>query len=1819
MLDSVDQYGIPIRTKQGGTDDYGIPIKKKIGTDNVISSSPTVSTPINTLQGLKDAINNVHIEQQPTSNLGVDIGMQTNQFNTQNIKVQAEKTANKAQVNTALKYFKSNPALMQQLAKNNPDLLAEDADGKPIKDEYNYDALQNTSIFNNKVNELKDQYKNGTLQVYQTPQGEDRLSYKASGWNNFLTGLKDAWDAKGKSAGILNMSEDDFIKNTNAELSKDDSYLPVKPNQESNLYALGSALPMVAKGALGSATGAAMATVAPEALEGLPALTAFVATVPEMTDAARANTLVSAYKQAKQQNPSISDHDAYQMATKYANAAGLQGLAQGIAYNFIGGHLPENVGQGLWKATGQWLKNQPTSLLSSGMVGKSTEDLKDLVAQHAGFKMDENSNASDKAMYDAATMQLAFNIGFGLLGTSKYMKSQGMNVLAQADPNEVQHLSEQSVANGWITQEQANQGLQDLQQYQRLRATLPNDLPEDKAAAVTGLLVKNENLEKQKQTQNPITHDDINAEIKANETKAKQILNSSQPLKYETDNLTGERGQNIGGRPTKEETEAQTKEPIEKTDVGTIADNEKEPITVIKPEENKQPNIISNEMVNNADEISANKEEPFTLFGKNITDHAESVLTAKDKETGLSDTPLTNKGEEQSKNLGKLLAPTDINVIEHNGVERTRQTAEEAADEANKIRGINKGTAMEEANGVKAVPNKLLSTLDTGKWTGKENGEFPEEEYFNNPDKVIEGTEGKTTGQWMNQMEQLYGHVKNAPETTHFIASSKVMRALKALDETNGKWTDETTNKFLNNKNEQYATTTGEQSADNIQQHQGTSSGANLPTNTTEVRQGESRQTSGSNSNVGSGESQTKNEGEGEEENVSVQKPPFVLTHRGIQGLATEVGLPDVTPRQRESRLGQMKDAENLVDKWKNEGSYTKNINDLIQRAKEGKIDEVEQFVLANHIATLRNQFDNLGKTKGIHSQEFKDKFDEIDDAKQAAQVMRSKAGGLLGAQSIGIPDNTLEGFLQQEKDLNKGAPLTDNQITNAVNEYEKINAAANEYKQKYEDLQAKYAKLLAEREVKKQSSSTTKNPKKTHEEYVKERKSITDSIKDKLKKARGESQATFVPYANELIAIAPDVAKLAKSFIEEGVSKLEDVVKAIHDDLKGEIPNIQEKDVHDILAGKYNKPQKTRSQVAEQLQNIRYQAKLINKYESLLKGEQPKTEKAKIKWNQEVHDLRNKIEGIQKQIKIDEKEANTFYGESDAGNRRIEKLEDELQRLKERRPKEKTEKQQREISDREKELKDQIAEERKKIKAEEKEANTFYKDDAPSELKRLQAIKKRNEKAFSEIQEELKTGNFKQPEKKVPLSQDDELKKNFPQAYKEAMASQTKLVKARLERQQRMAQQQFEQMSKREKAAKNVVRYLNVPRTLMASWDFSAPLRQAAVSTVAHPLTAARAFKTMFHHAWSQEAFDRFYHDIKESPRWQLYEDSKLALTDPHELHLSKQEEAYLGGNVAEKIPLLGKGVKASERAYVSYLNKMRIDMFDRFADLAEEEGKTFSNSPDLYKGIAKYINNATGRGSLPKSLDAYSPFLNTLFFSPRLIASRINMLNPVFYARLPKEVRVMAAKDMLKFIATGMTALALAKYGLGLDVEDDPRSSDFGKIKDKNTRWDIWGGFQPYARVITQLATGERKTQREGVYEIDKKFGQNRTDVLGSFFRGKLAPIPSLAWDLIGGRTQGGQKIEKRFDIPFYKADNPSVNDIDYTDEAIQHLIPLLGQDIYSAMQDQGVKALFTAGVPSTFGVGVQTYQPYVPKPKPPSKEHYIKTSRQFEKHYR
>jgi hypothetical protein len=840
------------------------------------------------------------------------------------------------------------------------------------------------------------------------------------------------------------------------------------------------------------------------------------------------------------------------------------------------------------------------------------------------------------------------------------------------------------------------------------------------------------------------------------------------------------------------------------------------------------------------------------------------------------------------------------------------------------------------------------------------------------------------------------------------------------------------------------------------------------------------------------------------------EKEPVKEGEDGSVGIRHE----DTAGIRQQYGLGDYEKIPETFEKWDKEAAERIDKGEMpnVIKKLEAKdpIDPVEQRMMGKYIATLKAAFDNNQSDENFSALK---KAVELSDAIGGSEVGKS----LVARKGTFLPEDSLAAFMLKEAETNHVETLTDAQKEKVKQEHEQIQKKQSDFdeyvKKKEAELSDREAKLSIEEE--KKASRTSSKAKKSHDDYVKERQDAVAKAKEALKKIRtGESGLSAVPLpgVRELMAIAPHVKDVMKSYVSEGIGKLEDIIDRLHDDFKDTVDGLTKEHIRDIIAGAYNKKLPEKKDLAKQVFELGREAKWLKKLEEAYNAPE-KTEKQKVEKNQRIAEIKKQIKGI---------------------------------------------------------------------KAIEAEKN------APQ--KAIESAKKKIQKQLDEVNEQLRTGNFekKPPKPKVQL---DEQGKKLLNA----------LVKARQQRDIRLMQIQYAQRSRYQKAVDAVLEVLNVPRTIMSSTDFSAPLRQGLFAFVSHPVTGIRATKEMFNFAFSQQRFDNWFHQLKDSPRYDLMMNSELSLSDPHDYRLTAKEEAFMN-NLAEKIPLIGKTlIKGSERAYVGFLNKMRVDLFNRYADYFEEQGRTYDNSPELYKALGKYIGDATGRGSMGK-IEAYAPVFNSVLFSPRLIASRLNLMsnwaNPHWYKETPKPLRIMYFKDMAKFIGFGLSILTLAKLG-GADVEDDPRSSDFGKIRSGNTRWDIWGGFQQYARLFTQIATGEKKSATSNIVSPitgQGRFGETRGDVIERFFRGKLAPVPSMVWDFAKGRTVTGDKTDSGDDELNVGSTQPF--NFPYGKEVENHFLPLIFSDMKEAMRDKGVSSIFTVGIPATFGVGIQTFNP-----KPPS----------------
>lgn len=371
-----------------------------------------------------------------------------------------------------------------------------------------------------------------------------------------------------------------------------------------------------------------------------------------------------------------------------------------------------------------------------------------------------------------------------------------------------------------------------------------------------------------------------------------------------------------------------------------------------------------------------------------------------------------------------------------------------------------------------------------------------------------------------------------------------------------------------------------------------------------------------------------------------------------------------------------------------------------------------------------------------------------------------------------------------------------------------------------------------------------------------------------------------------------------------------------------------------------------------------------------------------------------------------------------------------------------------------------------------------------------------------------------------------------------------------------------------------------NIPRAIRSSLDISAGFRQGMVVLVTHPGIWSRNFGKMVREFGSEEYHQAEMQAIRDDPYYPLYVKYKVPFTEL-DSNVAHTEEAFIGGKMAEKIPIAGHGIRASNRAFTGFQNRNRAEIFKVLFEKAALMGEDV-HSDKLGESIAKLAGTFTGRGVTPKILEGHMTTLNALMFSPRLVASRLNLISPAYYMKLDPFARREARNAVRNMVGAMGTTLAVAKM-LGAEVTFDPRSSDFGKIKIGNTRIDITGGFGPYVRLIAQQITGVKiasggarttiKYPGQHVGFGEKSWGSN----LGQFGRSKLAPIPSTILDEFKSEDFLGRPISQKT-------------------EAWGNA-PFIVQDVVEAARKGGTSAAVAAAFLSAIGFGVQTYKPSPP----------------------
>lgn len=324
---------------------------------------------------------------------------------------------------------------------------------------------------------------------------------------------------------------------------------------------------------------------------------------------------------------------------------------------------------------------------------------------------------------------------------------------------------------------------------------------------------------------------------------------------------------------------------------------------------------------------------------------------------------------------------------------------------------------------------------------------------------------------------------------------------------------------------------------------------------------------------------------------------------------------------------------------------------------------------------------------------------------------------------------------------------------------------------------------------------------------------------------------------------------------------------------------------------------------------------------------------------------------------------------------------------------------------------------------------------------------------------------------------------------------------------------------------------------------------------------------RPMFDAAKSEQAAFQINQEIVDRPNAPLYDRAGLHISELYEGPLSHMEEAFMS-RLAKRVPF----VAGSQRAYVTFLNVLRSDSFDA---LAETLSATGDPTLDEAKAIANFVNVATGRGTLGKYGNQAAVPLATVFFAPRLVASRFQVIaGQPFYSGNAR-TRKIIAKEYGRFLA-GIGVVYLLGALAGGEIEDDPRSSDFGKIKIGATRIDPLAGLSQATVLSSRIISGSKKTIGGNVRPIrgDVPFGsEDAADVIARFLRTKLSPVFGTGINVATGTNVVGEEVTPQ-------------------GELARMVVPLAYRDIYEAMREHGVAEGTAIGILSMFGMGVQTY---------------------------
>jgi len=402
-----------------------------------------------------------------------------------------------------------------------------------------------------------------------------------------------------------------------------------------------------------------------------------------------------------------------------------------------------------------------------------------------------------------------------------------------------------------------------------------------------------------------------------------------------------------------------------------------------------------------------------------------------------------------------------------------------------------------------------------------------------------------------------------------------------------------------------------------------------------------------------------------------------------------------------------------------------------------------------------------------------------------------------------------------------------------------------------------------------------------------------------------------------------------------------------------------------------------------------------------------------------------------------------------------------------------------------------------------------------------------------------------------------------------------------------------------------------NAPRTIKSSFDVSAAGRQGLLVGLVEP--------DLWGKAW-RELYESIYTDRKRAIGLDDYRFStdagqdflahsgfrrKLGEIDPKTgevstfVRASERDEMFFSSFVSNLY-----GVRHSEQGFAAFLNSLSIDFYAKHAKIIRDKYRVKTKlqnflpeeGTDAWKlmendlnELGKLTNALNGRANVDFG-DAASTIASS-FFSARFFLSRFEVHAKAF--NLPralggtdsKYARKVATRTLLSFYGDWAAFVSFGKgmnefVGIGFDVEQDPRSSDFGQARFGHQRIDPSPGIRPLLVAVARIGA-EVISKVPGVDIGSFKDSRGRItddtpliDLITSPIEGRLHPAISTGIELWTGRNLVGEERE-------------------IWEIMIDLITPLTVGDVRDGFEHGGVSGAVGAGIPSLLGFGVNTYE--------------------------